>query len=153
MCRPTENRALAPPPGATQELAASATIANPHLWDGGRDPCVYTAYVELRSGTQVTDAGLVHFKNCKNFTNIYLNGTKVSDAGLANFKDCKNLTYLTLGGFQISNAGLAHFKDCTNLNHFALYNDTLVNDAGLSQLWPTLRIARICRSLICAKLR
>ena len=39
----------------------------------------------------------------------------MSDAGLAHFKDCKNLTYLDLGGTQVSDAGLAHFKDCKNL--------------------------------------
>ncbi|MBC8131621.1 MAG: beta galactosidase jelly roll domain-containing protein, partial [Deltaproteobacteria bacterium] len=43
------------PPGAIQELSATATIANPHLWDGAADPYLYGAYVELRVASQVTD--------------------------------------------------------------------------------------------------
>ena len=34
----------------------------------------------------------------------------MSDAGLAHFKDCKNLTSLKLHDTQVSDAGLAHFK-------------------------------------------
>ena len=43
---------------------------------------------------------------------LNLHGTKVSDAGLAHFKDCKNLTQPDLGGTQVGDAGLVHFKDC-----------------------------------------
>jgi beta-galactosidase len=43
------------PPGTTTELAATTTIANPHLWDGLADPYVYTAYTELRSGVRTSD--------------------------------------------------------------------------------------------------
>ena len=39
----------------------------------------------------------------------------MTDAGLAHFKDCKNLTYLDLSYTQVTDAGLAHFKDCKNL--------------------------------------
>ena len=44
------------PPGTTQELAATAIISNPHLWNGVADPYVYTVYAELHVGTQVTDS-------------------------------------------------------------------------------------------------
>ena len=71
-------------------------------------------------GTQVSDAGLAHFKDCKNLTDLGLDGTQVSDAGLAHFKDCKNLTHLDLSGTQVSDAGLAHFKDCKNLTDLSL---------------------------------
>ena len=69
----------------------------------------------LADNAQVSDAGLAHFKGCKNLTGLDLYGTQVSDAGLAHFKDCKNLTVLNLGGTKVSDAGLAHFKDCKNL--------------------------------------
>ncbi|MBM3979522.1 MAG: hypothetical protein FJ304_04415 [Planctomycetes bacterium] len=83
------------------------------------------------NGTQVSDAGLAHFKDCKNLTHLYLSNTQVSDAGLAHFKDCKNLTHLNLLGTQVSDAGLAHFKDCKNLTHLNLLG-TQVSDAGLA---------------------
>src|SRR5262249_5273974 len=41
--------------GATAELTATAAVANPRLWDGLRDPYVYTAYSEVRAGAQTTD--------------------------------------------------------------------------------------------------
>ena len=42
----------------------------------------------------MTDAGLAHFKDCKDLTTLWLDGMQVSDAGLAYFKDCKNLINL-----------------------------------------------------------
>jgi beta-galactosidase len=41
--------------GAAQELAATATVTSPHLWNGPRDAYLYTAYTELRVGGQLTD--------------------------------------------------------------------------------------------------
>jgi beta-galactosidase len=43
------------PAGAAQELAAMATVPNPHLWNGVADPYLYSVYAELRVGAQVTD--------------------------------------------------------------------------------------------------
>src|SRR5262249_57481713 len=65
--------------------------------------------------TQVSDAGLEHFKGCKSLTHLHLHGTQVSDAGLEHFKGCKSLTHLDLNGTQVSDAGLARFKGCKNL--------------------------------------
>ena len=79
----------------------------------------------------MSDAGLAHFKDCKNLTILGLDDTQVSDAGLAHFKDCKNLTILDLAGTKVSDAGLAHFKDCKNLTHLHL-DGTQVSDAGLA---------------------
>ncbi len=61
------------------------------------------------SGPLVNDAGMTHFKDCKNLTSLNLYLTQVSDTGLANFQGCKNLTSLYLNF--VSDAGLAHFKD------------------------------------------
>src|SRR5262249_39111983 len=41
---------------------------------------------------------------------LKLDHTQVSDAGLAHFKHCKNLVDVNLGYTQVSDAGLAHFK-------------------------------------------
>jgi beta-galactosidase len=41
--------------GATLELVASATIANPHLWNGVVDPYLYSVTAELRATAAVTD--------------------------------------------------------------------------------------------------
>jgi beta-galactosidase len=42
-------------PGSTSVVSATATIANPHLWNGVADPYVYQAYAEIRVGTSVSD--------------------------------------------------------------------------------------------------
>ena len=81
--------------------------------------------------TKVSDAGLDHFKGCKNLTALLLNHTQVTDVGLAHFKDCKELTGLDLAWTQVTAAGLAHFKDCKNLGFLGL-SGTQVTDAGLA---------------------
>jgi len=88
-------------------------------------------WVDLRENKQVSNAGLAHFKDCKNQRTLLLHGTKVNDAGLAYFKDCKNLMHLGLGGTQVSDAGLAYFKDCMNLTRLNL-GGTQVSDTGLA---------------------
>ena len=80
--------------------------------------------------TQVGDAGLSCFKDCKNLTHLKLWGTRVSDAGIANFKDCENLTGLWLGLTKVSNAGLVQFQNCNNLEDLGLPG-TQVDDTGL----------------------
>jgi eukaryotic-like serine/threonine-protein kinase len=94
------------------------------------DPIRLT-YVNLSTNEHVNDAGLVHFKDCKNLLALHLEFTKVSDAGLAHFRDCKALLSLNLGGEQVSDAGLVRFKDCKNLTQLRLYR-TKVSDAGLA---------------------
>jgi uncharacterized membrane protein/tRNA A-37 threonylcarbamoyl transferase component Bud32 len=87
--------------------------------------------VGLSENKKVSDAGLTHFKDCKNLTSLHLWDTRVGDAGLSCFKDCKSLRVLVLGRTQVSDAGLAHFKDCKNLTHLNL-GYTRVSDAGLA---------------------
>ena len=94
--------------------------------------CKNLAWLNLGQ-TAVTDAGLAHFKDCKNLTRLKLYGTRVTDAGLAHFQDCKNLTELSLDHMAVTDAGLAHFKDCKNLTQLNL-GQTAVTDAGLAHL-------------------
>jgi Leucine-rich repeat (LRR) protein len=66
--------------------------------------------VLLYQNKQVSDAGLAHFKDCKNLTQFDLGHTKVSDAGLAHFKDCKNLTELNLQKTKVTAAKIEELK-------------------------------------------
>ena len=75
--------------------------------------------------------------NLAALTYLDLTNTKVSDAGLAHFKDCKNLTSSTSGSTRVSDAGLTHFKDCKNLTVLYLYGRTWATRA-----WSTSRTAR-----------
>jgi serine/threonine protein kinase/uncharacterized membrane protein len=92
--------------------------------------CKNLTTLELDGCRQITDAGLARFNDCKNLTSLDLHDTRVGDAGLAHFKDCKAMTELHLTRTKVSDAGLAHFKDCKNLT--SLYVDgTPVGDASL----------------------
>lgn len=97
-------------------------------------------YVDLFNNSQVTDAGLAHFKDCKNLTHLNLYGTRATDAGLIHFEDCKNLTHLNLRSTEVTDAGLAYFKDCKNLTLLNLYG-TRATDAGLAHF-------KDCKNLI-----
>jgi Leucine-rich repeat (LRR) protein len=115
------------------QLTAVSLGRNPQVTDAGLahfKDCKNLTQLNL-DGTQLTDAGLAHFKDCQNLGQLTLGYTQVTDAGLAYFKDCKNLTYLNLDGTEVTDAGLAHFKDCKNLSHLYL-TDTRVTDAGLA---------------------
>ncbi|MBI1903292.1 MAG: leucine-rich repeat protein [Planctomycetia bacterium] len=120
-------------PRAAFELTAVQLEQNSNVSDAGlanfKDCKNLTALI-LR-GKQVSDAGLAHFKGCKHLTYLGLQDTRVSDAGLAHFKDCKSLTLLNLINTKVSDAGLAYFKDCKNLTNLDL-TSTRVSDAGLA---------------------
>src|SRR5262249_5663373 len=86
------------------------------------------------AGTQVSDAGLAHFKGCKDLTRLHLaHAKKVRGTGLVHLKGCKNLTQLWLNESDVSDAGLAHVKNFENLK-FLNRGLTQVSDAGLDHL-------------------
>jgi serine/threonine protein kinase/Leucine-rich repeat (LRR) protein len=109
--------------GSDREVRAAADLP--------KEPFRLT-WVSLFQNRQVTDAGLAHFKDCKNLTYLNLGQTPVTDAGLAHFKDCKGLTYLELWGTRVTDGGLAHFKDCKDLTVLSLHDCRQVTDAGLA---------------------
>ena len=93
------------------------------------------------SWTGVTDAGVIHFKDCNNLTELKL-GTMVTNKGLAHFQDCDRLERLTLicSTHNITDAGLAFFKNCKELNFLYLHHAN-VGDAGLAQLKNCRKLA------------
>ena len=106
----------------------------------------------------MSDAGLAHFKDCKNLTRLHLSHAKnVQGMGLVHLRDCKNLTqielaesqvgdqsvaqlehfekltFLNLCRTEVSNAGLAHLGKCKHLTRLLL-TGTKVNAAGIDAL-------------------
>jgi eukaryotic-like serine/threonine-protein kinase len=102
--------------------------------------CKHLTFLNLAS-TKVTDAGLAHFQDCKSLTTLYLFNSQMGDAGMAVFKDC-DLRVLVLGGSQMSDAGLVHFRGWTNLAILDLSN-TRVTDKGLALLADCKRLNHI----------
>jgi formylglycine-generating enzyme required for sulfatase activity/dsDNA-binding SOS-regulon protein len=93
-----------------------------------------TSLESLRlKGTQVTDAGLVHLKGLTELRSLFLNGTQVTDAGLVHLKGLTSLEKLYLRYTQVTDTGLEHLKGLTNLETLAL-SRTQVTDAGLVHL-------------------
>jgi hypothetical protein len=60
-------------------------------------------------GTQVTDAGLGHFQDCSNLSQLLLADTQIGDAGLARFKDCKSLSLIHLQNTKVTQAKIDEF--------------------------------------------
>src|SRR5262249_18016955 len=58
--------------------------------------------------TRVTDAGLVHFKDCKGLRFLGLDSTRVTDRGLANFQHCEDLQEIHLRTTIVTDAGMVY---------------------------------------------
>lgn len=87
--------------------------------------------INLSQNPYADDAGLAHFRDCRDVTWLHLGEVAATDVGLANFRNCKQLTLLSLWkARQITDAGLANFKDLTELTFFNVA-DTSISDAGL----------------------
>ena len=68
---------------------------------------------------------------------------EVTDAGLVHFKEMPKLQRLSLGGcIQITDAGLVHLQDLTELTQLDLSN-TKVTDAGIAELQQSLPNCKI----------
>jgi hypothetical protein len=91
------------------------------------------------SSTQITDAGLAHFRELTNLRELRLDNTQVSDAGLAHLQELTQLEALTLNNTQVSDAGLAHLRGLTQLEGLSLYN-TRASDVGLAHLRELTRL-------------
>jgi hypothetical protein len=65
---------------------------------------------------QLVDLVPLRGMNLAHLTHLNLRSTNVGDADMAVFKDCKELTDLRLDYTQMGDAGLAHFKGCKNLS-------------------------------------
>ena len=66
--------------------------------------------LDLQDYRQLTDAGLVHFKDSKDLQFAFLQNTQVSDVGLGHLKDHKNLGHLSLNGTKVTAAGIDELK-------------------------------------------
>lgn len=94
------------------------------------------AWLHLKD-TQITGAGLRHLAGLKGLKRLHLERTKVSDAGLAHLAGLENLEYLNLYGTDISDAGLAHLKGLKNLRKLYVWQ-TKVTGQGVADLQAAL---------------
>jgi len=97
------------------------------------DEYLGNAVVGSLTGTQITDAELVHLKDLTNLEYLNLQDTQITDAGLVNLKELTGLEELWLKGTQITDAGLVHLKGLTSLEYLEL-RGTQITDAGLVDL-------------------
>jgi Leucine-rich repeat (LRR) protein len=83
------------------------------------------------TGTQVSDAGLVHLKGWTGLQRLVLDGLPITDAGLRALKDLPALTDLSLRRTQVSDAGLASLKELNTLRRLVL-DGTALRGVGLA---------------------
>jgi hypothetical protein len=100
--------------------------------------CKNLEFLGMRGNTKVGDARLAHFKECEHLSILDLQDcTRVTDAALVHFKGWKNLRLVFLENTQVSDAGLGHLKDCNSLGHLLLHG-TKVTAAGIDRLRKAL---------------
>lgn len=106
------------------------------------------------SGTDVTDAGLVHLSDLENLRSLNLadglmKPSNLTDEGLQHFKNLRQLEELVLSGAKITDAGLEQLAPLKNLKRLYLF-DTRITDAGLEHLegLRELEILRVGRTAV-----
>ncbi len=85
------------------------------------------------TGTNVTDAGLVHLKSAPELTILTLGHTAITDKGMKHLAQLAKLEELVLFGTQITDAGLEHLRGAATLRELGLQS-TSITDAGLESL-------------------
>lgn len=85
------------------------------------------------SGSQVTDAGLVHLKGLNNLRWLILSDTQITDAGLEHLKGQTKLKRLELYRSQVTDVGLEHMEGLTNIEILNFYRIQITDD-GLQHL-------------------
>ena len=68
-----------------------------------------------RSGSRVTDAGLIHLAGLTQLEELWLQKTRITDDGLAHLAQLTSLKELWLLETRITDAGVAHLAGLTNL--------------------------------------
>ncbi len=132
-------------PGATQELAVSATIANPHLWNGTADPYLYSVTAELRAGTLVTDWVTVplgfRFYSIDAAQGFSLNGQYVDLHGVNRHQDRLGMGWAITGAQHDEDMALIREMGANviRLSHYqqAEYFHDLADKAGMV-LWAEI---------------
>ncbi len=94
------------------------------------------------SGTQITDAGLVHVAGLTGLQSLVLSGTQITDAGLVHVAGLTGLQILDLMNTQITDAGMAHVAGLTGLQSLDLM-DTQITDAGLAHVAGLTALQRL----------
>jgi len=86
----------------------------------------------LRLGNSgVTDAGLVHIRNCTQVRVLYLEGASVTDRGLDNIREFKHLEELWLHNTLVTDEGLKKFAHLKSLSALDV-RETQISDEGLA---------------------
>jgi hypothetical protein len=106
------------------------------------------------SGTDVTDAGLVHISDLTSLRKLNVGAglmkpSNLTDAGLEQLKNLHQLEQLVLSGAKITDDGLAQLAPLKNLQRLYLFQ-TRITDAGLEHLegLQNLEILRVGRTAV-----
>ncbi len=89
------------------------------------------------TGSQVTDAGLVHLAGLQHLEQLGLDAIPISNDGLKHLQQLKNLVVLNLSRTPITDAGLVHLRGLTNLKDLSL-EESKVTEAGIAELQTAL---------------
>ncbi len=94
------------------------------------------AWLHLKD-TKITGEGLKHLAGLKTLKRLHLERTKITDDSLANLAGLENLEYLNVYGTDISDAGLEHLKGLKKLRKLYVWQ-TKVTSGGVADLQAAL---------------
>jgi len=86
-------------------------------------------------GSQITDAGLAHIRDCTRVRVLSLDGAHVSDRGLDNIRHYKRLEELWLNNTLVTDAGVKKIADLDSLSVLDI-RGTAISDDGLALIAP-----------------
>lgn len=90
-------------------------------------------YILNLGDTRISDATLVHLRQCTNMWDLDVSGTRITDEGLKHLSSLKGLTVLRLRDTAVTDAGMAHLASHPQLAWLDLSN-TRVTPQGLAVL-------------------
>lgn len=98
----------------------------------------------LLTNCKITGDGLQHLSRLLQLDYVSLSHTHVGDAGLHHLSSLTQLKWLWLHNTQVTDAGLVHLERLTQLRHLSL-GDTQVTDGGVARLKGALPNCLISR--------
>lgn len=90
-------------------------------------------YQKGRAPAKITDAGMVHLRNCLNLKNLSLDAFNITSKGTVHLSKCRRMTDLRLTNLRIDNETIKHLSMMGDLDSLSLTRGD-IDDVGIAEL-------------------
>jgi hypothetical protein len=123
-------------------LSAQCTITDAGIERFTRSPAATHLYSIRLVGSEITDAGVAHFRHCTELASVVFGGPKLTDAVFEKVATPKLGAMAFEVSPQLTGHGLRHLKQCVSLGGLALSNSN-IDDAGFAELGDLPQLTRL----------